>query len=471
MSRRASWVLPPCKALVLKPSLHSLLQSSSANVLRLTKTSTLWRSLWSTSRTCVYNKICFFWSRSSHELWSKTTTSCTTSSRATGPPSSLLWLIVTRTGAARPLRIRPASACSGTGHLAEKKSVCLSGLMLPAMVLICSSKPQSIMRSASSNTKYVTRCRLISPVLRSSTSRPGVAATMWHPCLRDATWGPLVCAPLPNKGTTPMPLGLWLPALEPSTSFRASSEICIASSRTGASTRAMGVTACRNKGRWASMCTMAGSRYDRLLPLPGRAMPTRSCPPSARGSTCAWMGTGASMPVALSASSTYSGSTPWSSSKVTTGGNSQPVSPSTAISSSVRIFSSASRSTSESSSGASRKTLLNGSLLAGTPGVLTGLADWADSLRATPLPTFARQPALALTCGLLVSLARKAATACDLAGASTDWAASVTMMSTASGEPQSSSGYSCTMLNSIESPTLRSGGALLFHVIFTSLPS
>mmetsp|Transcript_106823 Transcript_106823/g.331891 ORF Transcript_106823/g.331891 Transcript_106823/m.331891 type:complete len:209 (-) Transcript_106823:169-795(-) len=205
------------------------------------------------------------------------------SPRVVGPPPVSRCPTVTCTGGTWPWHIWLASSCTSTGHVAEKKSVCLSCLMEAAMLLTSSSNPHSSIRSASSSTKYVTRCRRRSPVLWRSRRRPGVAATIWQPFLRAATCGALFSTPPPKRQTAPMPWGPWLPLDEPWISFCASSAICTASSRTGASTRAMGEAACLCSGFCASMCTTAGSRYAKVLPLPVLAMPMMSWPASTSG--------------------------------------------------------------------------------------------------------------------------------------------------------------------------------------------
>ena len=82
---------------------------------------------------------------------------------------------------------------------------------------------------------------------------------------------------------------LRMPAERPNLS--ASSLICTASSRVGASTSMLGPA--RGSVRVAMICRKPGSRKPQVLPLPVLAMATRSRPSSAIGHDCAWMGVGA----------------------------------------------------------------------------------------------------------------------------------------------------------------------------------
>mmetsp|Transcript_108371 Transcript_108371/g.349832 ORF Transcript_108371/g.349832 Transcript_108371/m.349832 type:complete len:287 (+) Transcript_108371:989-1849(+) len=280
----------------VKPSWYRELARSSAICFWLTKTRTLWSSeasrasvTWR-SRKRRFCEACF---SQSPGLSSTTTTRCSMPSRAcslealappSAPASSLPWPLEMRTGPGPSGSQSPrASSWTAGPQVAEKKSTCRSGRMRLEMDVTSPRKPRSSMRSASSSTKYVTRCRRRSPVLWRSRRRPGVAATIWQPFLRAATCGALFSTPPPKRQTAPMPWGPWLPLDEPWISFCASSAICTASSRTGASTRAMGEAACLCSGFCASMCTTAGSRYAKVLPLPVLAMPMMSWPASTSG--------------------------------------------------------------------------------------------------------------------------------------------------------------------------------------------
>mmetsp|Transcript_75154 Transcript_75154/g.220285 ORF Transcript_75154/g.220285 Transcript_75154/m.220285 type:complete len:228 (-) Transcript_75154:1375-2058(-) len=186
MSRRLSCVLLPCMDSVLNPSFRILLQRLSARSLRPTNTSTLWSSYRSTSRRCAYSNSCFFASRSSQVPSSKTTTSWTTSLLDAGPLPGSLWPCVTTTGEPSELRMLIAKSCTTGDQVVEKKSICRSGLMPAETEPRASSKPHSSILSASSSTKYVTLSRLMARSSISSTSRPGVATTMWQPFFKDA---------------------------------------------------------------------------------------------------------------------------------------------------------------------------------------------------------------------------------------------------------------------------------------------
>mmetsp|Transcript_92550 Transcript_92550/g.287958 ORF Transcript_92550/g.287958 Transcript_92550/m.287958 type:complete len:212 (-) Transcript_92550:714-1349(-) len=78
-----------------------------------------------------------------------------------------------------------ARRCTSRGHVALHINVCRSGRTWETIFRTCGSKPMSSMRSASSNTRYVTRFRLVSPFSRKSISRPGVAMTTSTPSRRS----------------------------------------------------------------------------------------------------------------------------------------------------------------------------------------------------------------------------------------------------------------------------------------------
>ena len=79
-------------------------------------------------------------------------------------------------------------------------------------------------------------------------------------------------------------------------SFTASSAICVASSRVGASTNVDGAAAPppREALRAAAADVTHGSRNATVLPEPVCAVAMTSCPASARGIVCFWMGVGVS---------------------------------------------------------------------------------------------------------------------------------------------------------------------------------
>mmetsp|Transcript_95214 Transcript_95214/g.254588 ORF Transcript_95214/g.254588 Transcript_95214/m.254588 type:complete len:235 (+) Transcript_95214:587-1291(+) len=82
------------------------------------------------------------------------------------------------------------------GKVAENMRVCRSGRICSEIACSCSSNPSANILSASSSTKYVTRCRdsALSPI--KSTSRPGVAVRRWWPLNPSAsTWTALSCPP------------------------------------------------------------------------------------------------------------------------------------------------------------------------------------------------------------------------------------------------------------------------------------
>mmetsp|Transcript_31773 Transcript_31773/g.94424 ORF Transcript_31773/g.94424 Transcript_31773/m.94424 type:complete len:208 (+) Transcript_31773:131-754(+) len=87
------------------------------------------------------------------------------------------------------LQMSLASICTSFGHVALHMSVCRSGRICDWIFLTWGSKPMSSMRSASSNTRYVTRFRLVSPASRKSMRRPGVAITISTPSRRSCFCG------------------------------------------------------------------------------------------------------------------------------------------------------------------------------------------------------------------------------------------------------------------------------------------
>mmetsp|Transcript_716 Transcript_716/g.2080 ORF Transcript_716/g.2080 Transcript_716/m.2080 type:complete len:294 (-) Transcript_716:476-1357(-) len=247
-----------------------------------------------------------------------------------------------------------ASSWTSAGHVAEKKSMCLSARQLFPMVVTSPENPKSSILSASSSTKYVTRPRDMSPLFMKSISRPGVPAMIAQP------FDLLSCSPRclpPYTHSAQMPPECE-PCLDCSRSFPASVAICAASSRVGASTRAMGVDSPLGTGSCASMCTTAGIRNASVLPLPVRAMPIRSRPPRMIGRACAWMGIGRSRFASLRACWRYSGRHS-SSSKSTIGGYA-PARSSTTTSSSTRACCNKASSSSPRPVALSRKTRWKG---------------------------------------------------------------------------------------------------------------
>mmetsp|Transcript_88103 Transcript_88103/g.196992 ORF Transcript_88103/g.196992 Transcript_88103/m.196992 type:complete len:224 (-) Transcript_88103:432-1103(-) len=183
----------------------------------------------------------------------------------------------------------PAKSWTSFGQVAEKKSMCLSVRMADAILVTSSWKPQSNILSASSSTKYVTRSKETSLFCMRSISRPGVATRMWTPRHKFLTCSDF-CLP-PYTTDAQMPPG-WFPSLELAINLYATSWIWTASSLVGAMTSAIGVAPFLAMGLDASMCTRAGRRYARVLPLPVLAIPIRSCPCRMMGKACAWIGMG-----------------------------------------------------------------------------------------------------------------------------------------------------------------------------------
>mmetsp|Transcript_3782 Transcript_3782/g.8296 ORF Transcript_3782/g.8296 Transcript_3782/m.8296 type:complete len:249 (-) Transcript_3782:402-1148(-) len=165
-----------------------------------------------------------------------------------------------------------------------------SGFIEPAgiasrIACTCGSKPMSIMRSASSSTRYVARRRLVALVLSMSISRPGVPTAISAPRRRSSRCSFLEAPPYTPATATPH-------ALE---NLRASVSVCWHSSRVGASTTPMGPSFSSSSG-WSRMCASIGRRNAAVLPDPVLAMPSTSLPLSAVGSAWHWIGVGAVYP-------------------------------------------------------------------------------------------------------------------------------------------------------------------------------
>mmetsp|Transcript_63147 Transcript_63147/g.112662 ORF Transcript_63147/g.112662 Transcript_63147/m.112662 type:complete len:254 (+) Transcript_63147:327-1088(+) len=162
------------------------------------------------------------------------------------------------------------------GHVALNMSVCRSGRTSSRILRTCLSNPISIIRSASSRTKYVTRLRLVVADSRKSIRRPGHAMQKWLPRCSWRFCGALSTPPYRHAFRTP--------AASPN--FSACASICTANSRVGQRVRAIGPSSPFRSG-WARTCTMAGMRYARVLPNPVSASPMTSAPDMIRGQPCA----------------------------------------------------------------------------------------------------------------------------------------------------------------------------------------
>mmetsp|Transcript_49705 Transcript_49705/g.106210 ORF Transcript_49705/g.106210 Transcript_49705/m.106210 type:complete len:269 (+) Transcript_49705:405-1211(+) len=149
----------------------------------------------------------------------------------------------------------------------------------------CGSKPMSSMRSASSRTRKRTPLILRVWSRIRSVSRPGVPTTRsslppsWN-MARSCS-----CLRCPPKTHT---------VLQPkaSASGRASSWICCASSRVGASTTPTGPRSLRSVLLRVAASHSSGIKKPIVLPEPVWATPTTSRPASEMGSDCAWIGVG-----------------------------------------------------------------------------------------------------------------------------------------------------------------------------------
>mmetsp|Transcript_17081 Transcript_17081/g.59917 ORF Transcript_17081/g.59917 Transcript_17081/m.59917 type:complete len:277 (-) Transcript_17081:275-1105(-) len=128
---------------------------------------------------------------------------------------------------------------------------------------IWGSKPMSSMRSASSSTRCTTLRRLTRPRSTRSTRRPGVATTMSQP--RSSS---RICV---RMSAPPYTTQAWMPVRY--VNLRASSKICDASSRVGATMRQLGYALRRPPSGTGSAPTviifwMTGNRKPPVLPDP-----------------------------------------------------------------------------------------------------------------------------------------------------------------------------------------------------------
>lgn len=102
---------------------------------------------------------------------------------------------ITSTGLFSILR---AKISTFLGKVAENNAICLMGLILSMILVICGQNPRSNILSAQSITKKVTLFRfVIFPLFRVRISiiLPGVQTTSSAPCLNSASWFCTDCPP------------------------------------------------------------------------------------------------------------------------------------------------------------------------------------------------------------------------------------------------------------------------------------
>uniref|UniRef100_A0A182QQ22 Uncharacterized protein n=1 Tax=Anopheles farauti TaxID=69004 RepID=A0A182QQ22_9DIPT len=150
-------------------------------------------------------------------------------------------------------RIRLASASIWRGNVALNITVCLSGRTLSMMRITCGSNPMSNIRSASSNTTYVTRRRFVTrPEFAASMSiiRPGVHTMISAPRFNSA-----ICSEMPVPPYTQA-----VRRLSDFENFFMSLPICMQSSRVGVMMIATGPSPSSSAG-WSRMCRNMGTRF------------------------------------------------------------------------------------------------------------------------------------------------------------------------------------------------------------------
>mmetsp|Transcript_37501 Transcript_37501/g.120542 ORF Transcript_37501/g.120542 Transcript_37501/m.120542 type:complete len:216 (+) Transcript_37501:1102-1749(+) len=205
---------------------------------------------------------------------------------ATSSSSPPMWM---RTGSCRK---SIASCRTSCGHVAENMHVCRppsppEAGSLSTISRSCGSKPMSSMRSASSKTKNSTFCvRMVWSRIMSA-RRPGVPTmrSSLPPSIRISRSCMCFFCP-PNTHAVRHP--------KAAARGRASSWICWASSRVGASTNASGPRVFRFSFRLDAASHSRGRRKPMVLPEPVWATATTSLPRNVSGRDWAWMGVGAS---------------------------------------------------------------------------------------------------------------------------------------------------------------------------------
>mmetsp|Transcript_6777 Transcript_6777/g.27693 ORF Transcript_6777/g.27693 Transcript_6777/m.27693 type:complete len:209 (+) Transcript_6777:1578-2204(+) len=147
---------------------------------------TLGSTPWKRSSSARYSHVCLV-GRKTSVCWSEGTTLCSMCSSAAGLSASrtstnsrcrsgLSLLSLSRRMSAGSRRPADANSARSLGMVALKSSVWRAGERPPMMTLICSRKPISKQRSASSSTQYSTERKLKPSIsLRWCSKRPGVA--------------------------------------------------------------------------------------------------------------------------------------------------------------------------------------------------------------------------------------------------------------------------------------------------------
>mmetsp|Transcript_24077 Transcript_24077/g.71596 ORF Transcript_24077/g.71596 Transcript_24077/m.71596 type:complete len:428 (+) Transcript_24077:1204-2487(+) len=216
---------------------------------------------------------------------SQSRTCCTIDLAATSsssPPTLI------RTGSSRK---SIASLRTSEGHVAENMKVCRppSAGKWSTISRSCGSKPMSSMRSASSRTRCRTFFVRIVWSRSMSFSRPGVPTT-------KSSFPPSISTSRSCRYFRMPPKTQVVRQPKAAARGLASSWICCASSRVGASTNARGPRVDRSALRAAAASQRRGSRKPSVFPDPVCAIATTSRPASVSGSDCAWIGLGASNP-------------------------------------------------------------------------------------------------------------------------------------------------------------------------------
>jgi len=176
------------------------------------------------------------------------------------------------------LKTSLANSLTSLGHVALNINVCLSGLNWDIISSIWGLNPISNIRSASSNTKYVTSFKLHYPSFIKSINLPGVAINKFTPFLKSLFWLYL--------GTPP---AIQLALIDYFLlNLLVSTNIWLANSLVGAKIKQRGFLPLL----FMLICFNPGNIYDNVLPDPVLASDTKSYPFKAHGHVCIWTGVG-----------------------------------------------------------------------------------------------------------------------------------------------------------------------------------
>jgi len=171
-----------------------------------------------------------------------------------------------------------AKSLTSLGHVALNIRVCLSGLNCDNISSICGLNPISNIRSASSNTKYVTSFKLHYPSFIKSINLPGVATNKFTPLLKSLFWLYLGTPPATQLAIIDYFL----------LNLLASVNIWLANSLVGAKIKQRGFLLLL----FMLICFNPGNIYANVFPDPVLANDIKSYPLKAHGHVCICTGVG-----------------------------------------------------------------------------------------------------------------------------------------------------------------------------------